>query len=107
MEFKRLQIEDEGLRELYREISALLDCEPDDPRFEQYADRVVEFIEATAEATSYADESDLLLDDATVELLDSAFVDSFPGATRLMGLLDKRGWRGWTRIQRVTDPAAR
>ena len=35
---------------------------------------------------------------------DSATVESAPIARRLMAILEERGWRGWTRIERV--PAA-
>lgn len=40
------------------------------------------------------------LNEEIVELLDSAFVDSFAAAPRLLELLEDRGFTGWTNIQR-------
>jgi hypothetical protein len=39
--------------------------------------------------------------DELVALLDSAFIDSFPCASRLLELLEERGWTGWTNIRRI------
>ncbi len=41
------------------------------------------------------------LDDPFVELLDTATVQAAPGAARLLAILEERGWRGWTRVERV------
>ena len=42
--------------------------------------------------------------DELVELLDSVFLESVPIARRLMDLLEERGWRGWTRLERIPEP---
>lgn len=100
---KRQQIEDGSLRRLYLDIGELADCDPGDPRLPELADRVVEFIEAaSAGAEDVPDDHDLSQD--LVDLLDSAFVDFFPCAARLLELLEERGWTGWTMIRRV-EPA--
>jgi hypothetical protein len=39
--------------------------------------------------------------DDLVELLDSVFLDSVPIARRLMERLEERGWRGWTKFERI------
>lgn len=39
--------------------------------------------------------------DELAELLDSVFLDSLPIAQRLMDRLEERGWRGWTKLQRI------
>jgi DNA-binding transcriptional MerR regulator len=104
MAIKHQQIDDEGVRELYRDLGELVDVEPDDPRLPELADRVEAFIEAAAAATNWAEPEDPPLSDDLVELLDSAFIDSFPAARRLLELLEERGWTGWTMIER-TDPA--
>jgi len=39
-----------------------------------------------------------------VELLDSVFLESMPVAARLRQLLEQRGWRGWTRLERIPAP---
>jgi hypothetical protein len=40
-------------------------------------------------------------DDPFVELLDATTVESAPVAERLLAILQERGWKGWTRIERV------
>jgi DNA-binding transcriptional MerR regulator len=100
MRVKQLQIDHEPLRRLYRDIGDLVDCGPDDPRLPVLADRVAAFIEAaSAEAEGLEDEHPV--SDDLVELLDAAFLDSFPCAGRLLELLEERGWTGWTDIRRI------
>lgn len=41
------------------------------------------------------------LDPELVRLLDTAFVAYIPCAPRLLQLLEERGWRGWTDVQRI------
>ncbi len=36
-----------------------------------------------------------------VALLDTAFIEAFPCASRLLELLQERGWIGWTNIRRI------
>jgi hypothetical protein len=33
--------------------------------------------------------------------MDSAVLEASPGAERILALLEQRGWKGWTRIERV------
>jgi hypothetical protein len=82
-------------------MSEMVDCEPDDPRLPQLADRVVAFIEAVVAAANWSEPEDPPLSDDLVQLLDSAFLDSFPSARRLLELLEERGWKGWTMIERA------
>ncbi len=103
MAIKHAQIEDEALRQLYLDVGDLADCEPDDPRLPALADRVAAFIEAAA-AASVGVEDEHPVGDDLVALLDTAFVESFPCARRLLELLEERGWTGWTNIRRM-DPA--
>ncbi|HEX6054809.1 MAG TPA: MerR family transcriptional regulator [Intrasporangium sp.] len=103
MAIKRVQIENEGLRRLYLDIGDLVDCGPDDPRLPALADRVAAFIEAAA--TEFEGVEDVApVSDDLVALLDAAFIDSFPGAQRMLTLLEERGWTGWTNIRRM-EPA--
>jgi hypothetical protein len=102
MEVKRQQIEDPGVRQLYRDMGDLVDCEPDDPRLPELVDRVVAFIEAVEAVVGEAEPADPPLSDNLVTLLDRAFVESVPSARRLLELLEERGWSGWTMIERVT-----
>ena len=102
MALKHGQLEHEGLRRLYLDVGDLVDCTPDDPRLPALADRVAAFIEAaTAEAVGVEDENPV--SDDLVTLLDTTFVESFPCASRLLELLEERGWTGWTNIRRTSD----
>jgi DNA-binding transcriptional MerR regulator len=103
MAIKHAQIEHEVLRRLYLDIGDLADCGPDDPRLPALADRVAAFIEAAAAEAEGMEEEHPVSDDL-VALLDTAFVESFPCAHRLLALLEERGWTGWTNIRRK-DPA--
>lgn len=100
MEAKQTQIEDETLRQLYLDIGELADCEPDDPRLPELADRVADFIQAAA-SEAVGVQVDHPISDDVVALLDTAFLESFPCAPRLLELLEERGWTGWTNIKRV------
>jgi DNA-binding transcriptional MerR regulator len=104
MTIKHAQIEHETLRQLYLDVGDLADCAPDDPRLPALADRVAAFVEAAA-AQAEGTEDEHPVSDDLVALLDSAFVESFPCAPRLFGLLEARGWTGWTNIRRI-DPAS-
>lgn len=103
MASKRAQLEDPAVLELYRDIgAAIFEWDPDDPRLPALADRLAASIEAAydAELEAYAEDQ---LSDELIELLDSVFLDSVPIAARLLELLEERGWRGWTKLERI-DP---
>ena len=99
MEAKRAHIEHEPLRRLYLDLGDLADCSPDDPRLPSLVDRVIAFIEADGAHGEGAEPGPPISDDL-VALLDTAFVESFPCARRLLQLLEERGWTGWTDIRR-------
>jgi DNA-binding transcriptional MerR regulator len=99
MAIKHAQIENETLRELYLDVGELADSPPDDPRLPVLADRVAAFIEAAA-AAAEGIEDEWSISDDLVALLDTAFLESFPCAPRLLELLEERGWTGWTNIRR-------
>ena len=100
MAIKRTQIEHETLRTLYLDVGELVDCGPDDPRLPALADRVAAFIAAAAaEAVAEGLEDEHPVSEDLVALLDAAFIESFPCATRLLELLEERGWTGWTNIR--------
>ena len=102
MALKHAQIEHEAVRRLYLDIGDLVDWDPDDPRLPALADRVAAFIEAAAaEAEAEGMEEEHPVSDDLVALLDAAFLESFPCATRLLELLEERGWTGWTDIRRI------
>jgi DNA-binding transcriptional MerR regulator len=103
MAIKHAQIEHETLRRLYLDMGALADCTPEDPRLPELADRVAAFIEAAA-AQGEGVQVDQPISDDLIDLLDAAFVESFPCAPRLFELLEERGWTGWTNIKRKPSP---
>jgi DNA-binding transcriptional MerR regulator len=102
MAIKHAQIENETLRKLYLDFGDLVDCLPDDPRLPSLSDRVATFIEAEAIAAAGVEQEQPISDDL-VALLDAAFIESFPCAPRLLELLQKRGWTGWTNIRRIAQ----
>jgi DNA-binding transcriptional MerR regulator len=104
MMLKQQQLDDPATVEVYRDLAAALEWEADDPRLAAVGDRLVALLESEAshapdEAATYDDR----MTDELVELLDSVFLDSMPVARRLMGMLEERGWRGWTRTERIAS----
>lgn len=101
MASKRAQIEDPTLLELYRDIgTAAFEWDGDDPRLPALADRLAAVIEAgyDAELEVYGEDQ---MSDELADLLDATFLEATPIAPRLLELLEERGWRGWTKLERV------
>ena len=99
---KHQDLDDPDMVRLYQLANEALDCPADDPRVIEFAD-IVERLLIRAEAAGEVGAD--VFDDQFAELLDATMIESAPGATRLLAILEERGWRGWTRIERV--PAAR
>jgi hypothetical protein len=69
----------------------------DDPRLEGVADRLAaQFDQEPDEAWTQE-----ALPDDLARLLDSVFLTSVPCAPRLLALLERRGYTGWTNIRRT------
>jgi DNA-binding transcriptional MerR regulator len=99
MALKQQQLDDPGTVELYRDLADAITWQADDPRLVAVSDRLVALLDAAdAEGWETLDEE---MTDELVDLLDSVFLDSMPIARQLMELLEERGWRGWTRLERV------
>jgi DNA-binding transcriptional MerR regulator len=96
------QLDDPSVVETYKEIEALLDWLPGDPRLEAMADRIVAQLEAISpeDWAAYVDD-DQAMPPELVALLDSMFVEQVPVAGDLMRLVEKRGYTGWTKLQRI------
>lgn len=95
---KHEELDDPEMVELYLLLSEALDWQDDDPRIVELADILERLMIRALEAgESQADG----LDDSFVELLDAATVESSPVAEQLLAILEERGWKGWTRIERV------
>ncbi|MET8876984.1 MerR family transcriptional regulator [Nocardia sp. NPDC004604] len=99
---KRKQIADPRFIDFYLTLGQALDRTDDDPRLVELADRTAAYI------TQMADEQgeDYVgggIDPPLAKLLDTLALDIAPQAGRLIELLTKRGWTGWTKLERV-DP---
>jgi DNA-binding transcriptional MerR regulator len=95
---KHAELDDPDMVALYRFLSEAVQWSGDDPRIvdiaillERLMIRAVEAGEADADG----------LDDPIVDLLDAMTVESSPVGRRLIEILQSRGWKGWTRIERV------
>jgi hypothetical protein len=107
MALKRAQIEDPAVTAMYVDLVQAVDWPADDPRLVAVADRLVAMFEADAERWDETDQTfDFALDDDLVALLDEVFITTVPVARRLLDLLEERGWRGWTRLERIPEGGA-
>jgi DNA-binding transcriptional MerR regulator len=105
MAIKRGQIEDPAVMAMYVDLVAAVDWEADDPRLPAVADRLVAMFEEDAEHWYEDQNADFGLDDELVALLDEVFVNAVPCARKLLRLLEERGWRGWTQLERIGSPS--
>ncbi len=95
---KHEELDDPDMVKLYRVLSQALDWPVDDPQIVEIADIMERLMIRALEAGEVG--SDEFFDDPLVDLLDS-MVESAPGGDRLLEILQERGWKGWTRIERV------
>ena len=97
---KHAELDDPDMVRLYRMLSEAVDWTGDDPRIEQLADLLERLMVRALEAGEAQADG---LDDPVVDLLDATTVESSPVGRRLVEILQARGWRGWTRIERTPD----
>jgi DNA-binding transcriptional MerR regulator len=95
---KHEELDDPDMVQVYRFFSEALDWSADDPRIVEVADLLERLMVRAVEAGETGPDD---LDDAFVDLLDATTLESAPAAGRLLAILEERGWRGWTRIERV------
>jgi DNA-binding transcriptional MerR regulator len=95
---KHAELDDPDTMKLYSLLSGALDWPADDPRVVEVADILERMLIRAVEAGEIGDDG---FDDSFVDLLDSTTVRSAPAAGRLLAILEERGWKGWTRIERV------
>jgi DNA-binding transcriptional MerR regulator len=101
MTMKQQQLDDPATVRLYRSLADAITWEADDPRLVGLRDQLVALLDAvTPEEWEQQDET---MSDELAALLDSVFLDSVPVARRLMELLEERGWRGWTKLERISE----
>ncbi|WP_255953640.1 MerR family transcriptional regulator [Streptomyces odontomachi] len=95
---KHEQLDDPDMVKLYGFLRGALDWPVDDPRIVEIADILERLRIRAVKAGEVGADG---FDDGFVALLDSVMVESAPGAERLLAILEERGWKGWTRIERV------
>jgi DNA-binding transcriptional MerR regulator len=97
---KHRELDEPDTVRLYRLLSEALDWSVDDPRIVEVADILERLmIRAVERGETGADG----FDDQLVALLDATTVESAASARRLLAILEQRGWKGWTRIERVPE----
>ncbi|MEV4665708.1 MerR family transcriptional regulator [Micromonospora echinofusca] len=101
---KREQLADPLLIGFYLTLGQALDRTDDDPQLVELADKLAAYITQMADerGEDYVDDTDI--EPPLVKLMDTLAFDTVPPARRLIELLKKRGWTGWTELKRV-DPA--
>jgi DNA-binding transcriptional MerR regulator len=95
---KHEELDDPDMVKLYSLLSGALDWPADDPQVIEVADIMERLMIRAVEAGEVSADG---IDDQFVDLLDATMVESSPAAARLVAILEERGWRGWTRIERV------
>ncbi|MFI6921145.1 MerR family transcriptional regulator [Nonomuraea spiralis] len=102
---KREQLGDPKFIDFFRTLGEALAQPGDSPRLVELADRLAAYITrlAAEKGEDYVD--DLDVEPPFVRLMDSLAFDALPPARRLIELLRRRGWDGWSKLGRV--PPAR
>ncbi|WP_036511030.1 helix-turn-helix domain-containing protein [Nocardia aobensis] len=100
---KRKQIADPQLIDFYLTLSQALDTS-DDRNLAELADKMASYMTRIADeqGEDYLDDPDV--EPPLVEVLDTLAFDTWPPARRLTELLTKRGWNGWTKLERRDPP---
>ena len=101
---KHEELDDPDTVKLYRLLSEAVDWPADDPRIVEIADILERLMIRAVEAGEVGTDP---FDDPFVDLLDATAVESSPVAERLLEILQERGWKGWTRIERVPKTSIR
>jgi DNA-binding transcriptional MerR regulator len=95
---KHAELDDPDTVELYRLLSQAIDWPVDDPRLEALADLLERLMIRAMEAGEVGTDP---FEDPFVDLLDATMIEASPIAERLLAILEERGWKGWTRIERL------
>ncbi|WP_028062795.1 MerR family transcriptional regulator [Solirubrobacter soli] len=95
---KHKELDDPDMVELYRLLSEAIDWPADDPRISEIADILERLMIRAMDAGQVGTDP---FEDSFVDLLDATAVESSPLAERLLEILEERGWKGWTRIERL------
>ncbi|MFE5243585.1 MULTISPECIES: MerR family transcriptional regulator [unclassified Streptomyces] len=95
---KHEELDDPDMVRLYGFFTGEPDWRAGDPRIVEVADVLERLMIRAVEAGEVGTDG---FDDQFVALMDSAMLESAPGAELVLAILKERGWEGWTRIERV------
>ena len=98
IEAKHAQLEDPDVQKLYSLVTEAVDHPNGEELLYEMADLLERIYIRAYEAGELSDEP---FDEKLVELLDAVMLESAPEAVQLLRILEERGWKGWTRIERV------
>lgn len=98
---KHEELDDPDIVRLYQLLSDAVGWSADDPRVVELVDILEPLMLRAVEAGEEGPED---FDQPFVDLLDTTAVESSPVAERVIALLEERGWKGWTRIERAPAP---
>ncbi|WP_329343391.1 MerR family transcriptional regulator [Streptomyces sp. NBC_00663] len=96
-------IADPQVIDFYLTLSQALDGTDNDSRLDELADKLAAYITQMANEQGEFYVDDTALEPPLAELLDTHVFDTLPPARRLIELLTKRGWTGWTKLERVNS----
>lgn len=100
---KHRQLDDDpDMTRLYRLVGSAPEWSPDDPRVVELAD-LAERLRLRAVQRGEVEIGGGDGADPITALLDAAMAESAPVARRLLAILEQRGWRGWTRLERAPE----
>lgn len=94
---KHRDLDNPDVVRLYSLVNTALDWPADDQRVVEVADILDRITRRAEEAGDLGDDG---LDDHVVALLDAAATQASPAVARLLPLLEERGWKGFTRLER-------
>jgi len=104
---KHAQLGDPRLVRLYRVLSDLLESDAGDESLleeaEEAADIMVGLFEQ-AHAAGEINPDGAAYDDLAFDLLDALALELDPRTQRMLDLMRERGWTGWIRPQRLSEP---
>ncbi|MCI0156284.1 MerR family transcriptional regulator [Leifsonia shinshuensis] len=98
---KHAELDDPDMVRLYLLLSQAVDWTAEEPRIVELADALETLMNRSIAAGRSENPDDL--DDTLIDLVDATTLASSPVAGRLLDILHERGWRGWTRVQRLHD----
>ncbi|MFF0837934.1 MULTISPECIES: MerR family transcriptional regulator [unclassified Streptomyces] len=98
---KQKQLTDPQFVGFYLILGQALDCSDDSPLLVGLADELAAYITqmASEQGEDYVDDIDI--EPPFAKLMDTLAFDTVPPARQLIELLKKRGWTGWTKLERV------